>query len=79
MLAICYAIGLGIPFVLIAAGWARAERASRWLRDHHRPIQWVGGGLMLLVGVLMVLGVWEQFIVWMQTNLVGVDGFRTVI
>ena len=34
---------------------------------------------MLLVGVLMVLGVWEQFIVWMQTNLVGVDGFRTVI
>lgn len=79
VLAICYAIGLGIPFVLIAAGWARAERASRWLRDHHRPIQWVGGGLMLLVGVLMVLGVWEQFIVWMQTNLVGVDGFRTVI
>ncbi|WP_244328436.1 cytochrome c biogenesis CcdA family protein [Yimella sp. cx-51] len=74
-----YALGLGIPFVLIAAGWSRAERASRWLRDHHRPIQLVGGVLMLVVGILMIIGVWEQFIVWMQTNLVGVDGYRTVI
>lgn len=79
VLSTAYALGLGIPFILIAAGWARAERASRWLRDHHRPIQWVGGGLMLVVGVLMVAGVWEQFIVWMQANLVGADGFRTVI
>ncbi len=78
-LAVCYAVGLGIPFVLIAAGWARAERWSRWLRDHHRPIQWIGGALMLTVGVLMVAGVWEQFIVWMQANLVGAEGFRTII
>lgn len=78
-LAVFYALGLGIPFVLIAAGWARAEKASRWLRDHHRPIQLVGGGLMLVVGILMVSGVWEQFIVWIQANLAGADGFRTVI
>lgn len=79
LLACCYALGLGIPFVLIAAGWSRAERWSRWLRDHHRPIQWVGGGLMLLVGVLMVSGVWQQLIVWMQANLTGAEGFRTII
>ncbi len=69
VLAICYTIGLGIPFVLIAAGWARAERASRWMRDHHRPIQLIGGGLMLVVGVLMVAGEWQQMIGWLQTRL----------
>ena len=73
VLAICYTIGLGIPFVLIAAGWARAERASRWLRDHHRPIQLVGGALMLAVGVLMVAGEWQHLTVWLQKELVGAN------
>lgn len=77
LLMVFYCVGIGIPFVLIAAGWSRAERASKWLRDHHRGIQLVGGGLMLLVGVLMVSGVWEHLIVWLQTQLVG--GFEPVI
>lgn len=79
LLAVFYCVGIGIPFVLIAAGYSRAERASRWLRDHHRGIQLVGGSLMLLVGILMVAGVWEHFVVWVQTQIVGVDGFRPVI
>ncbi|AKU17986.1 cytochrome c biogenesis CcdA family protein [Luteipulveratus mongoliensis] len=78
-LAACYSLGMGIPFVLIAAGWSRAEKASRWLRNHHRPIQLIGGCLMLAVGVLMVSGVWEHFISWIQTSLVGVDGFKPAI
>lgn len=77
LLAVFYSLGIGIPFVLIAAGYSRAEKASRWLRDHHRGVQLVGGGLMLLIGVLMVAGVWEHLIVWLQTQLVG--GFRPVI
>lgn len=77
LLMVFYCLGIGIPFVLIAAGWSRAERASRWLRDHHRGIQLVGGSLMLLVGILMVVGLWEQLIVWLQTQLVG--GFQPVI
>ena len=78
-LAAFYSLGLGVPFLLIAAGWSRAERASRWLRNHHRPVQLIGGALMLAVGVLMVAGVWEHFISWIQTSLVGVDGFKPVI
>lgn len=79
LLAICYTIGLGIPFVAIAAGWAGAERGSRWLREHHRPIQLVGGVLMLIVGVLMVSGLWEHFVTWVQTQLAGSDNFKPVI
>lgn len=77
-LVVAYTVGLGIPFVLIAAGWARAERASRWVRNHHRPIQLVGGGLMLVVGVLMVIGEWQHVILWMQNRIAG-TGFDPVI
>ncbi|MBO1766024.1 cytochrome c biogenesis protein CcdA [Allobranchiibius sp. GilTou38] len=79
VLAICYTIGLGIPFVLIAAGWSRAERASRWLRDHHRAVQLIGGTLMLIVGVLMVSGLWEDFVTWIQIQLVGNGAFEPAI
>lgn len=76
-LTACYALGMGLPFVLIAAGWSRAERASKWLRDHHRPIQIVGGTLMIVMGLLMVSGLWETFMANIQTNLV--NQFETVI
>lgn len=76
-LTTCYSLGMGLPFVLIAAGWSRAEKASRWLRDHHRPIQWVGGSVMIAIGLLMVTGLWQSFTDLIQTNLV--NQFGTVI
>ena len=66
-----YSLGIGIPFILIAAGWSRAERASKWLRARHRPIQLVGGGLMIAIGVLMVTGLWNSLIADIQTHLVN--------
>lgn len=76
-LTCCYALGMGLPFILIAAGWSRAERASSWVRDRHRLIQVVGGCLMIVMGVLMVSGLWESFMASIQTNLV--NQFETVI
>ncbi|YAL83782.1 cytochrome c biogenesis CcdA family protein [Dermacoccaceae bacterium W4C1] len=76
-LACLYSLGMGLPFIAIAAGWSRVERASKWLRDRHRPIQVIGGTLMVVMGVLMVSGVWEQAMAWVQTQLV--TGFRPVI
>lgn len=71
LLAAFYSLGMGLPFLLIAAGWSRAERASRWLRDRHRPIQLVGGSIMIVLGVLMLSGVWEQVTSWLQLQLVN--------
>ena len=76
-LTVCYALGMGLPFILIAAGWSRAEKASKWLRDHHRPIQIVGGTLMIAMGLLMVSGLWEELMALIQSNLV--NQFETVI
>ena len=76
-LAAAYSLGLGLPFLLIAGGYARAGRASQWLRAHHRGIQVTGGAVLLVVGLMLVTGVWERVTIAIQTGLV--EQFRTVL
>lgn len=76
-LATAYALGLGLPFVLAAAGIERFGRVSGWVRRHHRVIQLVGGGLLILVGLLLLTGVWEDLTRWLQAELVS--GFEVPI
>ncbi len=77
VLSAAYCIGLGVPFLLLAAGWSRAGRASEWLRGHLRGVQLVGGGLLLVLGLLMVSGLWTTWTTWLQAHLV--TGFVTVL
>ena len=76
-LATAYSVGLGLPFLLIAGGYSRAGLASRWLREHYRGIQVTGGVILLVVGLLLVTGLWEIVTTSMQSRLV--DQFRTVL
>jgi len=48
-----YSLGLAVPFVLAAALFTRAMAAFRWLRDHYRAIQVVGGAIMVALGLLL--------------------------
>ena len=77
ILAAAYCLGLGVPFLLIAAGFQRFGRSSAALRRHQRGIQLLGGALLLAVGVLLVTGLWEDWTRTLQTGLV--NGFRTVL
>ncbi|NYE01736.1 cytochrome c-type biogenesis protein [Kineosphaera limosa] len=71
LLGVAYCIGLGLPFLLLAAGWSRAITASAWLRHHHRAIQLAGGAMLLVVGLLLVTGVWDQLVRALQSSLVS--------
>ncbi|QDZ16072.1 cytochrome c biogenesis CcdA family protein [Humibacter ginsenosidimutans] len=62
VLALFYALGLGVPFVLIALGLGWASGAVAFLRRHIRVINIVGGALLIAIGILMVSGVWNQWI-----------------
>lgn len=53
-----YSIGLGIPFVLLALGFTRAQRSLSWLRRNGRSVEVAGGLLLVAVGVLFVSGRW---------------------
>jgi cytochrome c-type biogenesis protein len=77
ILAVAYSLGLGVPFLLIAAGYERFGAVSSFLRRHQRAIQLFGGGLLLVIGVLLVTGLWESLTRSIQTMLV--TGFVTVI
>jgi cytochrome c-type biogenesis protein len=58
LLVLAYCLGLGVPFVLLAMGARRAVRAQRWLREHVRAVQLAGGAMLVVVGVLLVTGLW---------------------
>ena len=61
-----YSLGLGIPFVLLAVGFSRAQRTLRFLRSHGRHIEIAGGVLLVGVGMLFVTGRWEPLFRPMQ-------------
>ena len=48
-----YSLGLAVPFVLVGAIFTRSMGAFRWLRDHYRAIQIVGGAIMVALGLLL--------------------------
>jgi cytochrome c-type biogenesis protein len=71
VLVIAYCLGLGIPFVLLAFGSASAVAGLDWLRRHTRALQIVGGVLLILVGVALVSGGWNDFVSWLRDAFVS--------
>ncbi|MGH2660433.1 MAG: cytochrome c biogenesis CcdA family protein [Actinomycetota bacterium] len=67
-----YSLGLGVPFVLLAMGYARAGRAFAWLRQHGRAIERIGGAILVLMGILMITGQWTRLFIplirWFARN-----------
>ncbi|KWX23670.1 cytochrome C biogenesis protein ResC [Mycolicibacterium wolinskyi] len=70
-LVLAYCLGLGIPFVLLALGSARAVQGLGWLRRHTRTIQIFGGVLLILVGTALVTGLWSEFVSWVRDAFVS--------
>ena len=57
--------------VLLAFGSARAVRGLGWLRRHTRTIQLLGGALLIVVGLALVTGAWNEFISWVRDAFVS--------
>lgn len=76
LLAFVYALGLGLPFLLAAVAYRRALSAFAWVRGHSLLVTRVGGGMLVLLGVLLVTGLWADFSVQMRA---WVGGIETVI
>lgn len=70
LLVLVYCVGLGVPFLLIAIGARWAVRMSGWLRRNGRRIQLAGGALLLIVGLLLVTGLWADLTSWLRNTIV---------
>jgi len=60
-----YAIGLGVPFVLVAAFLPRLQGLMGWMKRHMEQIERVMGLLLWTIGLLMLTGGFSAFSFWL--------------
>ncbi|WP_148613637.1 cytochrome c biogenesis CcdA family protein [Nocardioides rubriscoriae] len=77
VLSAAYALGLGVPFILAGVFYARSLGALKWVRRHQQTVMRVGGAMLVVVGLLLVTGFWDQAVQWVQVRLVG--GFEVPV
>jgi cytochrome c-type biogenesis protein len=71
MLAFFYALGLGVPFLLVSFGFQVAMRTFAFFRRRARLVTRIGGAMLICVGLLEVTGVWFTFMDWLQAHWVA--------
>ena len=71
ILAFVYALGLGVPFLLVSFGFQAAMRAFAFFRRHARLVTRIGGAMLICVGLLEVTGAWSTFMAWLQVHWVS--------
>lgn len=62
LLGAVYCLGLGIPFLLVALGFGWVSGSVTWLKRNIRVVNVVGGAVLVLVGLLMVTGLWQAMV-----------------
>ncbi len=66
LLTFVYCLGLGVPFLLIALGVRRGMGGLAFFRRHRLGLQRFGGGLLIVLGLLMVTGLWGSWVSQLQ-------------
>ncbi|MDN5756312.1 MAG: cytochrome c biogenesis protein CcdA [Micrococcaceae bacterium] len=67
LLTFTYCLGLGVPFLLIALGFRRAAGTLAFFKRHQVAVMRAGGLLLILLGLVMVTGLWGEWVVQLQT------------
>jgi cytochrome c-type biogenesis protein len=70
LLAGIYCLGLGLPFIVAALAYRHALGAFGFVRRHQQWVTRLGGAMLVLVGLALVTGWWDQAVTWLQIHLV---------
>jgi cytochrome c-type biogenesis protein len=76
LLSGAYSLGLGIPFILAGLAFRRMLGAVAWVRRHPVWVTRVGGVMLIVVGLLLVTGLWDQWVAQMRG---WVGGYEVVL
>jgi len=76
ILAVVYSLGLGLPFIALAVWMERSQAVLAWLRRHRLALMRVGGGMLIVLGLLLVTGLWTLLTGEMQG---WIDGFWVAV
>jgi len=66
LLSAVYAVGLGVPFLLMAAGYQWALATLPFLRRHQRLLMGIGGVGLILIGIALATGWWGAWLAEMR-------------
>ncbi|NEA56908.1 cytochrome c biogenesis protein CcdA [Streptomyces sp. SID13666] len=67
LLTVFYCVGLGLPFIVAAVAFRRVLGAFGWVKRHYVWVMRIGGGMLVVVGVLLLTGVWDDMVFSLQT------------
>ncbi|WP_131739192.1 cytochrome c biogenesis CcdA family protein [Actinomadura roseirufa] len=76
LLSLAYCAGLGLPFVVTALAYRRALGAFGAVKRHYPLVMRTGGGMLVLIGVLLVSGLWGDLTIELRS---WISGFEPVI
>ena len=62
VLALVYALGLGLPFIIVGMLFSRLGRVMGFLQSNAGRLQMAGGLMLALVGVAIATGLWGDFL-----------------
>ena len=66
LLTAVYCVGLGLPFLVVAAFFGRVAGTLRWFRRHGLGVARFGGAMLVVVGLLLVSGLWNDAVTQLQ-------------
>ncbi len=69
LLLMAYTLGLGVPFLIVAALVDVALPLLRKMNRHTRLVSVVAGGLLIIMGLLLLTGHFEPLLFWLNANI----------
>ncbi|HLU33241.1 MAG TPA: cytochrome c biogenesis CcdA family protein [Natronosporangium sp.] len=69
VLAAAYTLGLGLPFLAFGLGFRWVAGALAVVRRHGAWVTRVGAVLLVLVGLALLTGAWEEFVSWLRLSV----------
>lgn len=71
VLALAYCLGLGVPLLISGLAFNRAMSAFAVIKRHYRAMMVIGGAALVILGILQVSGVWNDWMSQVQTQFGG--------
>jgi cytochrome c-type biogenesis protein len=76
LLSVAYSLGLGVPFLVAGFAFRRTLGAVSWVRRHQVWVTRLGGMMLIVVGLLLVTGLWDQWVGGLRS---WVGGFEVAV
>ena len=71
ILSTFYSLGLGIPFIVLTVLFEKSIKTVKWLRQKQKLFITMGGILLIILGLLLVTGLWNLVSIELRVFMAG--------